>query len=165
MDLGSLQDLIGRDKETITWWQMTIRGLLVFLFGLALVRLADKRTFGKSDPLDIILAVMIGSNLSRTLTANAPMLPTFAASAAVVAAHALIARVAVHWRFLSWLVKGQEAYLVRNGEIDWAAMRRHNISKGDLEEAVRSAKLRGLDQVDLAVLERAGTISVIRKEG
>ena len=43
-------DLVGRD---ITWWQMTLRGVLVFFYGLALVRLAGARIFGKLAAFDI----------------------------------------------------------------------------------------------------------------
>ena len=48
--IEGLHDLIGTEGGVIAWWQMSIRGVLVFLFGLVLVRLAGQRVFGNSQP-------------------------------------------------------------------------------------------------------------------
>ena len=65
----------------ITWWQMAIRAVIIFLYGVILLRVAGQRAFGQQSALDIILTVLIGSNLSRAMTGGAPFLPTMAASA------------------------------------------------------------------------------------
>ena len=70
--IDSFHDLV-KDGGHIAWWQMTVTGVLVFFYGLALLRLAGQRHFGKLAAFDIVLAVLIASNLSRTLTANAPL--------------------------------------------------------------------------------------------
>jgi uncharacterized membrane protein YcaP (DUF421 family) len=144
----------------ITWWQMSIRGVLVFLYGLVLVRLAGRRVFGKLAAFDIVLAIMVGSNLSRTLTANAPFLPTLAATAAIALAHGSITFLALHSRLVDRLVKGPSVPLVHEGEVDRRAMKRYGLSADDLEEAARSAGVFELDQVRAAMLESNGRISV-----
>jgi len=48
--------------------QECVRTVLVFAYGLLLVRLAGRRIFGKWSALDIIVSIMVGSNLSRALT-------------------------------------------------------------------------------------------------
>ena len=159
-DLASLHDLIGSDNGMITWWQMSIRGVLVFLYGLVLVRLAGRRVFGKLAPFDIVLAVLVGSNLSRTLTANAPFVPTLAATAVIALAHWSITFRALHSKLVARLVKGEVVTLVRDGEVDWRAMRRQGLSEGDLEEAARDAGVFELERVRTAVVERSGRISV-----
>jgi uncharacterized membrane protein YcaP (DUF421 family) len=139
---------------------MSIRGVLVFLYGLVLVRVAGRRVFGKLTAFDIQLAVLVGSNLSRTLTASAPFVPTLAATAAIALAHWSVTFLAFHSKLVGKLVKGEVVPLVRDGEVDWRAMRRHGLSEGDLEEAAREAGVFDLDQVWTAVLERSGRISV-----
>jgi len=142
--IESFYDLVGRDGGDITWWQMTIRGVVVFFYGLVLVRFAGQRVFGKAAAFDIVLAVLIGSNLSRTLTANAPFVPTLAATAGLVALHWLITRLALRSYVVGWLVKGKVVQLVRDGDIDWQAMRRGGIGQGDADEAMRDAGVRGV---------------------
>jgi len=53
---------------------------VIFAFGLALVRLAGRRVFVRWAALDIVVAVVVGSNLSRALTGTAPLGGTLAAS-------------------------------------------------------------------------------------
>ncbi|WP_372624630.1 DUF421 domain-containing protein [Falsiroseomonas sp.] len=158
--LDGVHALIGREDGAIAWWQMIVRGLLVFAFGLALIRTAGRRAFGRQTPLDVVLAVLIGSNLSRALTGNAPFLATLVATAALVALYWLAVHAAARWHFFGWLVKGDVVQLARSGKVDRRAMRRTGVSDGDLEEAMRRAGLGTLDQVETAVLERSGKISV-----
>lgn len=144
----------------ITWWQMSIRGVLVFVYGLVRVRLAGQRVFGKLASLDIVLAVLVGSHLSRPLTANAPFVPTLTATAVIALAHWSITFLSLHSKFVGKLVRGEVVPLVRDGEVDWRAMRRHALSEGDLAEAARNAGVFELDQVRTAVVERSGRISL-----
>lgn len=161
--MTAFHELIGQDASTITWWQMTVRAILIFLYGLLLIRVAGRRAFGRYTTLDIVLAVIIGSNLSRALTANARFLPTLAASAGIVLAYWASIHLVALSDTLGWLVKGDTVRLVEDGRIDARAMRRVAVSRGDLEEAMREQGVRRLDRVALATLERNGKISVIRK--
>ena len=68
-----------------------------------------------------------------------------------------------HW--FGKLIKGQPVTLVRNGEIDWAQMKRKLVSKHDLEEDLRlDAKTDDISAIQLARLERSGDISFIKKK-
>ena len=155
--------VVGVDEGPITWWQMTIRVLFLFLYGVMLIRIAGPRVFGGSAVLDLILAVLIGSNLSRASTGNAPMFPTMAATAAVVFVHWLLARLAFRYNWISWLVKGHRVQLVRRGDIDWAAMRSNAIGRGDLLDAAREAGISKVEEIEEASLERNGKFSVTRR--
>lgn len=161
MDTETLQALFGKGGDTITWWQMTVRGLICLLYGLALIRFAGHRIFGKATALDVVLSVIVGSNLSRALTGNAALLETLAATTGIVAAHWAFARIAIHWHGFSRLVKGDVVLLANHGRCDHAAMHRHGIGDGDIEEAARNNGLDGLERVDKAYLERNGQISII----
>lgn len=151
---------IGAGDGPTTWWQMTIRGVLLFLYGVMLIRIAGPRVFGGSAVLDLILAVLIGSNLSRALTDNAPLFPTMVATAAIVFIHWLLARLAFRYRSISWLFKGHRVRLVRRGEIDWPAMRSNAIGRGDLLDAAREAGIHEVGQIEEAYLQRNGKILV-----
>lgn len=163
----ALHDLIGSDDSiALTWWQMTIRAVVIFVFGVLLVRLAGKRAFGKASAFDIVFAIIIGSNLSRTLTANAPFFPTLAASAALVLLHRALAWAAFHTSWLGTVIKGEPRCLVRDGEPQHSELRASQITDEDLEEALRlNAGQQDLAGIDSAYLERNGDISFIRRRG
>lgn len=157
----SVYDLIGEDGGSITWWQMSIRAALVFLFGLLVVRIFGQRAFGRQTVLDVILAIVVGSNLSRTMTASAPLLPTLAATTGLVMLYWAFIHLAAQWHRLSWVVKGGVIQLARDGRLDHKTMRRSGISQGDIEEAMRRSGIHSFDQVRSAYLERNGKISIL----
>ncbi len=160
-----LQELIGAGgSDNILWWQMCVRGALVFLFGLVIIRLFGRKAFGKQTPLDIVLAIVMGSSLSRTLTGNAPFVATLAAMTLIAFLFWLLEHLAIRWRGFSRLVKGEPIPLVRNGRCDQQQMRRAAIGAADLEEAARQSGLGGLDEIGEAVLERSGKISAKRRD-
>jgi uncharacterized membrane protein YcaP (DUF421 family) len=158
--------LFGPDKGTLLWWQMSARALLVFFYMVLLARAGFRRSFGKFTTFDIVLAVILGSTLSRCLTGNAPLLPTLAASAVLVAVHSFVAMLTVHSHAAGKLLKGEPVRLVDHGRPIERAMRRTGISERDLLEALRSgAHLEDPSRVKAAYLERNGGISVILEEG
>lgn len=160
--LYALHELIGHEGEPILWWQMCLRATLILLFGLILFRLAGKRVFGKWGALDIILSVIIGSNLSRALTGGAPFLATLAATALLIVLHWALAAAAVRLPRLGPFLKGVPAKLIEDGEIDERAMVRHGVGANDLEAALRCAGVADSRSVKSAWLERNGDISVIQ---
>ena len=163
MDWSNLHTLIGYKAGAISWWQMTIRGTLIFLFGLLLVRMAGRRMFGKFAALDIILAVLIGSNLSRALTGNAPFVPTLAATAGLVLFYWILAYAAFYIPAIGWLVKGRAQRLVHDGKLDRKTMKRHGLTDDDLREALRAKGVADPAQVSAAYIERDGTVSVVKR--
>ena len=50
--------------HAVTWWQECTRTVVVFCYGLAVVRLAGRRVFGKWAALDFIVSIIVGSSLS-----------------------------------------------------------------------------------------------------
>jgi uncharacterized membrane protein YcaP (DUF421 family) len=146
----------------LTAGHMALRALVVFLVAIALVRVGNKRFLGKNTPLDIILAVIFGSTISRAITGNAPFVPTLAASLVLVLVHWVLAALSFHVPGFGTLVKGHERTLIRHGELQWDALRKAHITEHDVHEALRSkGHAADIDAVESAHLERSGEISII----
>jgi uncharacterized membrane protein YcaP (DUF421 family) len=71
----------------ITVPQIALRAVIVFVIGLIIVRFAARRFMGRSSPFDFVVAVIIGSSMSRTITGNTPLLATLVSIAVVIALH------------------------------------------------------------------------------
>lgn len=153
---------LGQDPQSLTVWEMSLRAVVIFLTGLALVRLGDKRLRGRHTAFDMLMAIIIGSVLSRAINGSAAFFPTLAAAAVLVALHWSIAALAFHIAGFGPLVKGNERLLVRDGEILWDQMRKAHISSHDLEQALRlQGRTARLDRIKLLYLERSGDLSII----
>ena len=152
---------LGRDASDITVLQMALRASLTFAVTLAIVRLGKRRLMGGNTAFDVIVGVIIGSTVSRGLTGNAPLAPTLAAAAAIVAMHWAVSALALRAGWFSRLAKGEPVLLVSEGRADPDALRRAHMTEGDLQEALRAQGLNDLEGVAEAHLERSGKVSVI----
>jgi len=162
-----LDQLLGlhSSAQDLTFLQMTSRCVAVFVVGLTLVRLADRRFMARNAAFDVLLGIVLGSVLSRAVNGQAPFFPTLGASAVLIVLHRLIGTLASRYRPIARLVKDSPAVLVRDGRIDVEVLRRHDIGEDDLEENLRlNGNEAGVANILEARLERNGLISVIRKK-
>lgn len=163
MNFG-LHDLIGADPESILWWQMVVRALLIFFAALLLVRLGATRMYGRYGSLEIVVSIIIGSILGRAVTGNARFFPTLAAALTLVLIHLLLVKLAIHNRRVNYLLKGRKVQLIENGRILQRGMAKADMSDLDLLEALRmQAGIESCDGVKAAYLEGNGSVSVIQE--
>ncbi|MEY2498733.1 MAG: hypothetical protein QOD12_2289 [Verrucomicrobiota bacterium] len=159
--------LLGPDGKAteLTLLHVSLRALLIFMVGLALVRIGDRRSLSEKTAFDAIFIVLIGSMLSRAINGTAPFFITIAAGIVLMIIHRACAFGACKSHWFGKLLKGQPITLVKNGEIDWKEMHRALVSKHDFEEDLRlDGKTEDVSTIRLARLERSGDISFIKKE-
>ena len=160
-----MQDLaavvFGTSSNDVGPLQMSARAVVLLAYGLALVRIFGPRIFGRWSPLDLVLSVLIGSNLSRALTGNAPLLATMVATTVLIGIYWVLARLAIDAAWVSWLVKGRQVVLIKDGQVDWDELRRQGLGPRDLEEALHSEGHETPEGVRRAWLERNGDISIL----
>jgi uncharacterized membrane protein YcaP (DUF421 family) len=142
---------------------MAARALVVFCLGVVLSRLGDRRMLAHNAGFDIMLLVILGSVLSRGINGQAAFFPSLGASVVLVLLHDLLGRLALRFHVVSQWVKGKPEILVRNGDVDQAALRRNKITADDLDENLRlNGNVVGVDDVAEARLERNGSVSVVK---
>lgn len=158
-----IQLILGLDRELddVTSLQMALRSILVYALALILVRMGSRRFLAQASAFDIIVAIMLGSIMSRAINGSAPFLPTLIASGALVGAHWVLAALAYNTSFLGPLVKGEPRLLIKDGEVQEDQMRAAKLSEHDLEQALHAQSLRDPSKVKRAYLERDGSISVV----
>jgi uncharacterized membrane protein YcaP (DUF421 family) len=156
--------LIGPENGDAAWWQLSLRAALLLLVGIALVRIAGRRTFSQATTLDIVVALIVGANLSRAMTGKAPFLGAIAATFVLVVLHRLLAMATIRGGPLAGFVKGKPVVLVRDGVVDERGLRRAGLSRDDLLEGLRLEQVERPEDARLAVQENGGRISVLPKQ-
>ncbi len=151
---GSLND--------ISLVQECLRAILIFAYGLLVVRLSGRRTFAQWSPLDFVLAVVAGSSLGRALTGGAPLVGTLAAVGALAALHWIVAFAVARNDWISRWVEGGAVVLAEGGALNDRMRLRHNISHADLAEALRREGLSDLSATRRVTLEPNGNITVLK---
>src|SRR6187401_655205 len=92
--------------------QVMARGILMYLVVLAIIRLGKSRSIGRISPLDVLLGFILGSLVSRGITGHASLSGTAGSSAALVAVHWVLTRLACQWHWFGDLVKGHADMIV-----------------------------------------------------
>ena len=145
--------------------QVSLRGLVIFIVGLAIVRIGDRRSLAEKTGFDAIFIVLVGSMLSRAINGPSPFLTTIGAAVALMIIHRAFAFGAFKSHAFGRLIKGSPYTLVRHGDVDWKEMKRSLVSKHDLEEDLHlDAKTEEIADIKIARLERSGDISFIKKK-
>ncbi|MGK7392578.1 MAG: DUF421 domain-containing protein [Candidatus Cyclobacteriaceae bacterium M2_1C_046] len=163
--MEELSNQIIGTQHHMEWWQISIRAFIIFLVAIFLVRISNKRIFGKHSAFDIVMGIMLGSILSRAITGNSPFFLTILAATVLVLMHRAMGVIAWKYDWFGTRVKGRHQELIREGEIQWHVMDEKNISHEDLHEALRlNGQVLDVKKVKAARLERSGDISVIPYE-
>ncbi|MCP3716428.1 DUF421 domain-containing protein [Paraburkholderia sp. CNPSo 3281] len=155
--------LFGAGKE-LDSLQMALRAALAFVCTLALIRISGRRSFGQRSPFDYVVAILLGATLSRFIVGASPAVATFVASLVLVLMHRALAWLCVRYRWLETLVVGVEREVYRDGTFNRAQMSAALITRTDVLETVRQElHATQLEDVEAAILERNGEISLIRR--
>ena len=148
------------------WWEFVLRAVVVYAAVLALVRLSGKRTVGQFTPFDLIVVVLLGTAVQNSLIGEDVSLPGgLILAATLIACNWLVGFASARSRLLKRLTEGSPVLLGRDGELFDGALRRQNISREDVEEALRNQGLSDLRQAALITLEIDGTLTVVPRTG
>lgn len=161
-----LQMIIGPDGQPkeLTLLQLCVRAFIIFILGLAMVRVGDRRSLSEKTGFDTLFLVLIAAVLARAINGSAAFLTTIGCAFFLMVVHRIFAFIACRSHAFGKLLKGEDVTLVTDGKVDWKSMKKHLVSKHDLEEDLRlSAATEDLEKIKAARLERSGDISFIKK--
>lgn len=151
--------------QNLTLIQLLIRIVIIFIYGLAIIRIGKKRFFGKHTAFDIIITVIIGSLLSRTLNGTAKFIPTVVACTTIIGLHWITSALISRFAFLSNWIEGQAELIVKQGKIQKNVLLKTHLTEKDILESARlSAHVTNLDDIHECFIENNGEISIILKK-
>ena len=155
---------LGVEPKDLTFIQISLRGIIVFLVTLITMRLGQKRSLSRKTPFDAVLLVILAAVLSRAINGSAAFFATIGGGVVLVVLHRLFAFLAFYSHGFGILVKGRPDVIVRDGECDFRVMRRNHVSTHDIDEDMRlSSHTDDLSKIRVARVERSGDISFIKK--
>lgn len=162
--VDQIQAVLGyeRDVSDVNAMQMALRTMIIYAILLVLIRLGSKRFLSQATAFDVIVGIMLGSIMSRTINGSAPLVPTLLAGAVLIGLHWMLAFLASRTNWFGSAVKGEPVLLIKDGQIQQQGLRETGMSTHDLEQALRlQAQETDPAKIKLAYLERSGSVSVI----
>ena len=141
-----------------------IRTLLLYVLLITSMRLMGKRQLGELEVSDLVVTLLISE--IATLPIEDPDIPLAFAVVPIVTLLFLeitSSLLLIKLPFLRKLLSTRPTVLVRDGIPSEKELRRARISLEELLSALRQKEVRSIEEVDYAILEQNGQISVLKK--
>ena len=146
-------------------WRTLVIGVLAYLSLVVLLRMSGKRTLSKYNAFDFVVTVAFGSTLAAVLVdQNVSLAQGVAAFIVLLGMQFVITWLSVRSEGMRELVKGEPALLFHRGRFLDGAMRRERVTREELLAAARSEGIASMEDVEAAVLETDGTVTVVRSD-
>ncbi|MEO5629488.1 MAG: YetF domain-containing protein [Thermomonas sp.] len=147
------------------WWQFVLRSIVIYVLVIVLVRLSGKRAVGQFTPFDLVLVILIGNAVQNGINGGDNSLTGAAIMAStLIVLNYLVALLTARHRSFEKIVEGEPVVLARDGQVFKQVLRRELISQHDFDEALRLNNIDDVAEVEVALLETNGRISVVPKQ-
>lgn len=153
------------DHPAAFYIEIAIRSALMFVFALLLLRLMGKRSLGQLSPFDFVIIIALGSAVGDPMFYDdVPLFEAMTVIVVVVALNHAFSKTTQSHRRFERFVDSSPTVLIRRGEIDQDALRREAMSEPELFELLRLGGIENLENVEVAILEASGHVSILRAD-
>ena len=142
-----------------------IRTAIIYLFLIAALRITGKRQLGELQPIELVVTLLISDLASVPMQeSGAPLLSGLIPIAVLVSLELILSALMMKSNGLSRLISGNPVVIIRNGTLSQKALRQLRLTVEDLLETLRTQGVFDLREVDCAIAETGGKISVYKRQ-
>lgn len=141
-----------------------VRAIILYLIVLFVMRFMGKREIGQLEPFELTISMMI-ADLACTPMANTGLpiylgiIPIFG----LLVMHFIISFASIRSIKLREFFSGKPSILIKNGRIDEKILVKENFTVNELQERLRGQSIFDIGDVEYAILETSGELTVILK--
>ena len=141
-----------------------VRTIIIYILVLFVMRFMGKREIGQMQPFELVIAMMI-ADLAATPMAEIgnPILYGIIPILGLLMMHVIISVINLKSIKMREIICGKPRILIYRGKIDEKAMIKENFTINELQERLRVNNITNLGDVEFAILETSGQISVVQK--
>ena len=145
----------------VPWWELVIRGLIVYLFLIGLLRLTGKRQIGEFSPLDLILLLILSNAVQNSMSAgDNSLIGGLISATTLVGINYFVNLLMFKSKKFEAILEGGPQVLISQGKIFEEVMNDAKLTRLELDSTLRLAGYFELKKVKLAILENNGRVSV-----
>ena len=142
-----------------------IRTVFLYIVVTFAIRIMGKRQIGDMQPNELVITLLISEIAAIPLQdANQPLGVGIAAILILIVLEILMSAFALKSYFIRKLLSGRSIVIIKNGVLDQKAMRDVRMTVLDLVEMLRGQDVFDISEVNFAVLEVNGSLSILLKE-
>src|SRR5437016_4496590 len=150
----------------IPWWELVIRSIAIYEAMIGILRVFGKREVGQFTIFDLVLILLVANAVQPAMTGpDNSLLGGLIIIGSLVAVDGMVGLARARIPIVNQLLEPRPTVLAEDGKWQSKAMEEQDVTLEDGEMALREHGIADIEDVQLAVLEADGSISVIPKEG
>lgn len=141
-----------------------IRSIILYVLVLAVMRFMGKREIGQLQPFELVISIMIADLASIPMSdVGVPIFNGIIPILALLVMHLLISFANLKSIKFREVICGKPSILIYRGKIDEKVLKKERFTINELQERLRGKDIFNIGDVEYAILETSGEISVILK--
>ena len=141
-----------------------VRSILLYIIVLIVMRMMGKREIGQLQPFELAISIMIADLASIPMTElGIPISNGIIPILGLLSMHLIISLLNMKSIKFREIMCGRPSILIYRGRIDEDILRKERFTINELEERIRANNIYNLEDVEYAILETSGQITVIPK--
>lgn len=143
---------------------IVIRSILIYFIVLLVFRLMGKRQLGQMQPFELVLTLIIADLATIPMAeVSVPVLHGIVPLFTLLILHFILTIFTRSSQFISKLISGKPVIIINPKGIDYDAMKKLSFSTDDIFAALRECGYFNISQVQYAIIETNGKMSVMPK--
>ena len=141
-----------------------VRAIFLYIVVLIVMRLMGKREIGELQPFELAISIMIADLASIPMTETGiPISNGIIPILGLLVMHLIISMLNLKSNRVREVICGKPRILIYRGKIDEKALKKERYSINELQEKLRIKDIMNLGDVEFAILETSGEITVVQK--
>lgn len=150
--------------NSVPFAELALRGAIVYLALMIMMRLSGKRTVGQFTPFDLLVVMLLSESVSNSLSGgDESLIGGVFLAAVLISLNLLVAFFSSRSRQIAKVLEGSPVLIGRNRKWFEHVLRSNHVGKGDVEQALREADCDPAD-MECGFLEVDGKISILKKK-
>lgn len=141
-----------------------VRTIILYSIVLIVMRFMGKREIGQLQPFELAISIMIADLATLPMSETGiPISNGIIPILGLLVMHLLISMVNMKSMRMREIICGKPSILIYRGRIDEHKLKKERFTINELEERLRGNNINNIGDVEYAILETSGQISVIQK--
>ncbi len=146
-------------------WALVIRTIITYFFVLLVMRLMGKREIGKLSVFDLVISIMMAEIAVIVIeNTDEPLYKGFVPIITLMLIQVSFSFVSLKSKTIRHIMDGKPSTIIENGVIKEEEMKKHRYNLDDLLMQLREKDIKNVADVEFAILEPSGKLSVFKKE-
>lgn len=146
------------------YWIMFFKTLFLYFFVIIVYRIMGKKEVGKLGIVDLIVSILIAELAAMSIESpKSSILVSVIPILTLVFIQVVLSYISLKNSKIRKLIDGDPTVIIKNGKLQFHRMSQLRYSLDDLMSQLREQQIKSIEEVDYAVLENNGKLSVFQQ--